>query len=91
MYKVEFLIIMVSQIFSRTVGSENQEALSDWLKHASPDGMLQAMSVATSLLMNLYIEQHTVLKMLKSAEATQVNDVSMDIVISNVCCRQLDQ
>ena len=27
-----------SQIFSRTVASENQEALSDWLKYASPEG-----------------------------------------------------
>lgn len=45
-----------TDIFNRTVASENQEALSDWLKYASPE------------------EQHTVLKMLKSAEATQVND-----------------
>ena len=40
---VKFLIIIkivFSQIFSRTVASENQEALSDWLKHASPEGII---------------------------------------------------
>ena len=69
-----------SQIFGRTVASENQEALSDWLKYASPEGTLISHYIVSpawiTAIVNPHAEQHTVLKMLKSAEATQVNDVS---------------
>lgn len=65
------------------MASENQEALSDWLKYASPEGIYynNHASISCRPLHDidqslLPTEQHTVLKMLKSAEATQVNDVS---------------
>ena len=39
-YNVRILICHVMfQIFRRTVANENQEALSEWMKTASPDGL----------------------------------------------------
>lgn len=67
-----------------TTDPEKQIALEQWMQTASPEGeQMNSHATCTVVeLLSILTEQHTVLKMFKSAEEAQVKEVRFERIKS---------